>query len=239
LPFSVPGFITAHSQVRISNFLQGAEANALFNLRRDAGFSANLIAGYRYLQLAENLSLTNNLDGIDFAKGLFVHFEDNFETRNTFNGGQIGLGTQFRSGRWFLDASGKIALGQMNEVIDVFGRTAIMPFPGSPMKVAQEGFFAQQSNSGLHSRNVLAYIPEVTLNVGVNVTSRISAFVGYNFIYVSNVLRPGDQIDRSVNLTQSSTIGLGTLIGPARPTTQFNNTDFWAQGINFGFRVRF
>jgi hypothetical protein len=222
--------------VTIRNFLQGAEANALFNTRCDANICTNLILGFRYLQLDENLALTNSLEGINQLKGLGFVFEDNFDTHNRFYGGQVGLATKLRNGRWFLDASGKLALGQMNQSVDVFGHSSLT-VPG--LSKTGDGLFALGTNSGEHSRNMLAFVPEMTLNLGVNVTSRISAFVGYNLIYVSNVLRPGDQIDRSLNLTQSNVIGLGTLIGPARPTTLFNGSDFWAQGINLGFQVRY
>ena len=239
LPFSVPGLTAGQAQISISTFLQGAEANVVLNLLRDAGFSTNFLVGYRYLQLEENLTLSNSLQGLGFAQGLNIRFEDHFDTRNNFNGGQLGLATQFRRGRWFCDTAGKVAIGQMNQVVDVYGNSTFTAPFGPPPLSGQDGFFAQTTNSGPHSRNVFAFIPELTVNLGVNVTERICAFVGYNFIYVNNVLRPGDQIDRSLNLSQSSTIGIGSLIGAARPTTLFNSTDFWAQGINFGFQVRY
>jgi hypothetical protein len=54
--------------------------------------------------------------------------------------------------------------------------------------------------------------------------------------YVSNVIRPANQIDPTANTTQL--LGTPPLFGPARPMPLFNQTDFWAQGITFGLEFR-
>ena len=51
-------------------------------------------------------------------------------------------------------------------------------------------------------------------------------------------MRPGNQIDRNLNLTQGA-LGNGALTGVALPAPLFNRSDFWAQGINLGFEFRF
>ena len=53
-----------------------------------------------------------------------------------------------------------------------------------------------------------------------------------NFLFLSNVARPGNQIDRTVNTTQL--FGTPPVVGPARPAPLFNQSDFWAQGVNVG-----
>jgi hypothetical protein len=54
------------------------------------------------------------------------------------------------------------------------------------------------------------------------------------------VVRPGDQIDRVVNPTQLPlSAAASQLIGPARPVPVLRDTDFWAQGINFGVEFRY
>ena len=48
-------------------------------------------------------------------------------------------------------------------------------------------------------------------------------------------MRPGDQIDTTLNLTGSPVISPGsTLTGAARPMPLFNGSSFWAQGVKFG-----
>ena len=55
-------------------------------------------------------------------------------------------------------------------------------------------------------------------------------------------MRPGDQIDRTVNTTQSvayTETPKPVLQGGARPSFAYNESDFWAQGISIGFAYRF
>jgi hypothetical protein len=43
-----------------------------------------------------------------------------------------------------------------------------------------------------------------------------------------------------VNVTQFPIqSGNGPLMGAARPAFNFNETDFWAQGLNFGLELRY
>ena len=52
-------------------------------------------------------------------------------------------------------------------------------------------------------------------------------------------IRPGTAIDRTINFSQSPVFSTGTLVGPARPAFTFKDSDFWAQGINFGLEFRY
>ena len=85
------------------------------------------------------------------------------------------------------------------------------------------GVYAQPSNIGSYNRNELSAIPEVGVNVGCQLTAHLRALVGYSFLYIAEVVRPGDQIDRTVNLTQQNA---GGLVGAARPQFAFNALDF-------------
>jgi hypothetical protein len=82
-------------------------------------------------------------------------------------------------------------------------------------------------------------IPEARLQVGYDVTRRLRATVGYDFLYVSDVLRPGNQIDANVNANQSGLFGTGTIQSPALPAPLLQRSDYWAQGITFGLEFRF
>ena len=58
----------------------------------------------------------------------------------------------------------------------------------------------------------------------------------------NSVARPGNQMNRNINPTQSVSYDGEppvSLQGPAQPTFGFNSSSFWAQGINAGFGIRF
>ena len=85
-------------------------------------------------------------------------------------------------------------------------------------------------------------VPEAALNVGYRLTNWASLVAGYTFLYASNVARPGEQIDRTVNTTQSPSFGGPVptrLVGAARPRFQFEGSDFWAHGPSFGVALKF
>jgi len=64
--------------------------------------------------------------------------------------------------------------------------------------------------------------------------------VGYNFLCWSSVVRPGDQIDRVIDVSQIPNSGLNaTPTGLLRPAPLVRATDFWAQGITFGVEFRY
>jgi Putative beta barrel porin-7 (BBP7) len=224
--------------VTVSSFLQGAEANAVWNLYNQSGLRLGVLGGFRYLQLHEKLtySFTNAEPAFTFSS------TDEFDTDNQFYGGQLGLRAEWTRGRFFALTTGKVALGSMQESVDISGSSTGTNSIFGPGTVTRPGgFFAQGTNFGHHTLGEFAVVPEATFNVGVNITRNISAFVGYNFLDANNVLRPGNQIDTQVNPSQVPGLGgtTGNVIGPARPQVQFNQSDFWAQGINFGLEFRF
>ena len=72
-------------------------------------------------------------------------------------------------------------------------------------------------------------------------TQRLKLRAGYTIMYWTNVVRPGDQIDRDVNTTlapdfdaDGTPIPPGPLVGPFRPAFAFNETNVLIQGLNAG-----
>jgi hypothetical protein len=70
------------------------------------------------------------------------------------------------------------------------------------------------------------------------VTPNVQVYAGYNFLYWSNVIRPGDQIDRTVDLTFVPNAPPVPPSGQNRPAPTFGQSDFWAQGVQFGVQFR-
>ena len=112
--------------------------------------------------------------------------------------------------------------------------------PDGSTTVFEGGLLALRSNIGHHQRDELTFIPELGVNVGLQLTRYLNVYAGYTFLWVSDVGRAGEQMDPVVNVTQFPILsGNGPLVGPARPAFHFAGTDFWAQGMNFGLQLRF
>jgi Putative beta barrel porin-7 (BBP7) len=224
------GAIAASESLR----LWGGEANGLFNLINNDKLTLSALGGFRYLDLSEDL----NIGTLGAGLGGSLLSLDRFSTRNQFWGGQLGVRGEARFGGFFVNVTGKIGLGDMHESVNSNGVSTSF-IPGGPFTVPG-GFFVQGTNNGRRTSDVFSVVPEVRAQIGYDVTNNVRVFVGYDYLYVSDVVRPGDQIDRQVNFTQQAApVSTGALVGPAAPLPQFNHTEFWAQGVSFGLGFRF
>ena len=223
-PNAVFGAVDIHTSSRF----YAADVDALIALGEDSGSHAYALIGWRHLQLGENLRLRDfeNLLGVGGAVVDRVLVEDHFVTRNQFHGVDLGLTGLWRQGPWTLEALAKITLGANRQTVDIGGTSRGLCGVTSP-----SGIFALSSNSGTHGRSVFAFAPEGNVNLGYQVTRNFRLLVGYSFLYLSNVVRPGPQIDTTINPNLLSPATPG---GPARPAFQFRDMDFWAQGISLG-----
>jgi hypothetical protein len=238
-----PGLLSGRVGVNLSSRLQGAEINGVSRLC-GCGCSCwkvDVLAGFRFLDLHEGLGITENLTvlpTVPFTGGTAFDIFDQFDTRNEFYGGQIGARAQYCRGPWSANLTAKVALGNTHEEIVINGGTRITP-PGTAPTVAAGGLLALPSNIGTFSHDAFAVVPEVGVTLGYQVNCHLRAYVGYNFLYWSDVVRPGDQIDRNINTTQLPRTpgGASSTAGP--PSFNFKETDFWVQGITLGFEFRF
>jgi hypothetical protein len=193
------------------------------------------LVGFRYVDLRESFQLNNTTT--DLIEGTTTSLRDYFGTNNDFYGAQIGLRALCDIDRWTLGVTGQLALGATVQSVNIQGNISSSSggtYPG--------GFFTQPSNIGRTTRTDFGVIPSVDLMLGYKITSHLGIFGGFNFLYMNSVVRPGDQIDHTVNITQNAILdpnGVGKLIGPAQPNALFNRTDFWALGLNFGLIFSF
>ena len=212
----------------------GYETNLRSNVCCCPHCYTDFILGFRALGLDENLNINEQLTVLRSPGGSFV-LNDQFNARNRFYGGQIGTVTQYQYGNWSFDFLTKIGLGATHQTVNINGSTTINdPVNGQSQNVG--GLLAQRSNIGRFSRDMFGVVPEVGLNIGYQLTDHCRCYLGYNIIYWSNVVRPGNQIDPVVNTAQLPPAQPG---GPARPAFSFRGSDFWAQGINVGLEFRY
>jgi hypothetical protein len=159
---------------------------------------------------------------------------DTIQTRNRFYGGQIGADADINVGHFYFYARGKVALGEMHETINVDSHTLDVSgnlIPG--------GLLAAPTDNGTRSRNRICVLPEINVKLGYAITPNIRAFVGYDFLYISDVIRPGNQVELSQVNTQITVANSTNTITVNQPTIRFHDTDLWINGINFGLQLTF
>ena len=238
---SAPGQFAGLAKLNVSSDLQGGELNGVRNLVRSEDWTIDLLGGFRYLGLREGLTYTTSSPAIVGPPDVFVS-QDHFTTSNDFYGGQIGARVERRFGNFFVNTTAKVALGGTHQTVNIAGQLVTNDFNnfGTP-QVFAGGYFTQPTNIGRQSDDRFAVLTDVTVNVGYQLTRSARIYAGYSLLYISNVVRPGDQIDRRINPTQAPAI-VGVpfgLVGTPAPLPQIHHTDFWAQGMTFGLQLRY
>jgi len=234
---------TGNAIVTSSVRLWGMELNGITPLTRGPGFAIDAILGARYVDLMEQLAISNSTTDVLFENRMLLN--DAFSTRNQFYGTQVGAHVGVRSGGFSVDVTGKLGLGVTRQTVNVQGSiTQFGPNPLDPPRLGTSpgGLFAQPSNMGRSHANRFTLLPAVEVKAGYAFDDRTRVFVGYDILGWGQVVRPGNQVDRHVNLTQNAVLdpnGTGTLIGPAAPTPLQTRSEFWAHGISVGLEFLF
>ena len=216
--------------------LYSGEANVRFGGYTVFADRTDYIAGFRYFDMRESIAINGRVDFPDDTR-LFVN--DHFRTQNQFYGLQFGLHAMYCGGSRF-EATGtfKLGIGSMHQRVRITGDNRFEDVDGT---VDQEalGLYARPSNIGDFARNRFAVLPELNLNLAFRVTNNLKLTVGYNILYVSSVVRPGQAIDPVVNDQDVRFIANPTT-GPAnRPAFGFRGVDTTLQGFNFGAALEF
>lgn len=188
--------------------------------------------GFKALYLQEGLefgSVSTSPGNPTLVRG------DNFTTRNFFYGGEVGMRTICRRDICFLELTGKVAVGNNFEVVEISGQTTSVPKPGQGAVVTTPGgFFAQPSNIGHYTQNQFTIVPEVQARVGLELSSHLKVFLGYDFLFINNVARPGNQVDRLIGPTAPPGVTHPTFSDAA-----IQNSSFSAHGASIGLELRF
>jgi Putative beta barrel porin-7 (BBP7) len=218
----------------------GAEANLRREVLRGCFCHLDLLGGFRFLELDESLAINDvTLPGPGSAlAGSTFASSDNFGTRNRFYGGQVGVDAEFHVGHLDVGLWGKVALGDNAQTLSISGATGVLN-PNGAQNVVANGLYTQPSNIGQYTHNDFGVLPEVGLNVGLQLTPHLRATAGYTFLLLTNAVRPGNQIDPVIDPGLVPGLGGAGGSGVSRPAAMFHESDFWAQGASAGLEFRY
>ncbi|GEM_PF-2883820 len=241
---------SGRSQIETASRMLGYEVNLRRELCRSNHGHVDLLAGYRQFHLDEAIAIRDRVvydtAPVPLSDATVTSF-DEFGTHNLLLAGQIGIEAEYSWRGFFIDGWGKFALGGNKEVINISGATQIRPTPGRtppPDTLNGKNFagalFTQPSNIGHYDDWQFTVMPEVGVNVGYAVTSNVRLSAGYHFLFLNNVVRPGDAIDSTISRNQIPQLQpLAQTAGsrPAAPT--FVESSYWAHGISAQIEFRY
>lgn len=232
LVISQPGLRFGRISADDASIFGGLEADGLYKIgglapRGDCQLAA--IGGLRLVTLWEQFTI----DSITAdTNGLVQTRDDTFAALNRFFGAEFGLRASRRFRRLTLEMSGKTAFGTTWQAQSAAGHS-VLPFTATP---AGSGFFTQPTNAAFVApQAAFSVVPAARLRLGYDLTRRLRATISYEGLLWTNVIRPSNQLDREINLSQLS----GPLVGAARPAPQHRQSDFWAQGFTAGLQFNY
>ncbi len=220
LPLADPaaGFAGAFSYGLGTRFVT-ADVNYRRNLYCETDSRLDLLVGYRYAHLGEDLDLYGKRLGAD---GEIVRFHDHVGAANNFHGGQVGLAGEYRVGDWYVGAVHTVALGTVFSETEMDGKFrvngTVVPF----------GFYSRPDVAGTRDSSRFAVMPALKLTVGRQLGEHARVFAGYQFLYIDRLSRAGDVIDPAP--------GAG-LLGLGRRDT--GTSDLWVQSVTLGLDLRY
>lgn len=236
------GSQTGYIRVDAPTQAVGGEANVRYHGLAILADRTEYIAGVRYFNLKEFVSIDSGSQFRDAMGAVTTSYDstETFAARNEFYGGQIGMDSHFYYGSWTLDVGSKLALGSISQRVGIEGSTTVTR-PGQPTEFYpnQSLLYVQPTNAGSYSRNEFAVMPEVSIRLGYQLTDRIRATIGYEFIGISSVVRAGSAIDVNVNPNNTQFIGTNRPSNAPNPVFGFNGTEWWAQGISAGLAMNY
>lgn len=262
-----PGFVAKY-RLELKSRLQGAELNAIYRMIDKKSFQLKWHGGFCWFELQEKLSFKGKTHAAAHSTfgNAFYNIADRFDTTNDFLAGQLKIDASYQTKRWHLEAALKGALGAVLQKVKVEGSSKtsggnlFFLTQGTANKTLHGGIFSEPSNIGSHHKNPMAWGFETKVQTGFELGKHLEIHVGYSFLWISKVLRPGNQIDRKINSTRTAladasraTVGSGpgpipfggppgpapAPRGPHRPKVPFHSSTFWAQGLNAGIEFHF
>ncbi len=229
-------FYSLSPRFRINLACEGATScNSCNDCGPGRSYRYDLLLGYRYLRLDDDLRIRESLSTVDPETQTLFDLRDSFETTNDFHGLDLGILWEGYRGPWNLELVGRLGLGNNREAVRINGSTQTSTASGASFS-DPGGLLALPSNIGGYRRDKFAVVPEFGATVGYAFTPRLRCTFGYTFLYWNKVVRAAEQIDVGVNPNLLPPALENP--GPLRPDFAFNDTSFWAQGLNFGLNYR-
>lgn len=255
---SVPTFTTGSTSVSNQVRMFGYEANATarlacWNCTEITGF-----VGHRFLGLNENLYFNDRITSLAdlppevaiyylgqpvFRDGV-VSIHDSFKTSNRYYAGQVGSTARMAlSDLLTFSIRGSLACGVNQQLVQIDGYTQLRPDatdPNQNVRRTAGGIYAQPTNMGRYYNSEFSWSSEAEFNLEYSISPNWTARLGYSILHWSNVVRPGDLIDRRLDRRSvPSDPSYDAVVAPTVtvPAFAFKQSDIWVQGFTFGLEL--
>ena len=246
---SVPNELDGVARISGYDDFQGAAVTlqkCMWRCCEPCGYSAqwDMLGGYRYYDYESQLLITEDLTVLagttsPLVPGTEIFVRDQFNTRSTFNGGEIGAQGRMTQCWWWLDGMAKIAIGGHRRVVTVDGET-VNTVPGAGTASFVGGLLTSEvTNIGRYSDTRLEVIPELRIGLGMQITPRLSGRVGYNVIIWSDVVRAASHLPPGLRVDPRNIPPVVAGGGPDPAFPGLRGTQLVAHGLDVGLQYAY
>lgn len=245
---SLPGVVSGSVTTNYRTDFWGGELGTRLRVIETPTLSVEQLFHFRYYQLDETFTASDTstalaggvvaFNGQAFPAPARVRVTDQYAVTNRFYGGSAGARLLWTPGRWEVRVDGRMGIGAVEQNVTLSGSTSLEN--AGPTATVPGGFYTNAVNTGVFRSYRLSLAPDVTARVGYRVTDWLMLTAGYQFLYMTNVTRPGDMIVRQLN---SARIPSSQNFGAAAPGVAIEPTfisrDFWMHGLTAGLMLTF
>lgn len=244
-----PGLFTGSVTTSYSTQFYGAEAGALLRVVETPTFSLEQLFHFRFYALDESVRSNDTstalgggvvaFNGAAFGPPATVTTSDTFRVLNRWYGGSAGVRFNWTPGRWEVKLAGRLGVGAVEQNVDISGRTTLSNTAAGGGSIPL-GFYSTSQPSGRATLYRLSFAPDVQLRVGYRVTDWLMLSAGYQYLYISDVARAADVVDRRLNtgrIPSGQNFGAAAPALPASPNVPFS--DFHLHGLTAGLMITF
>lgn len=165
---------------------------------------------------------------------------DRISTRNIFYGAQLGLSGDVWCGRLNFKGTAKFGVGDMHQVITIENNnTVISGFGSAAGTVNGGGLLTGAADPGRHTHEKVCWFTDVNAQLGYLVCPWLRAYAGYDFLNLTQVARPGNQVVFTPTTVNVNIAGVPTNATVNSPGFTFFSNQMWVQGLSFGVELRF
>ncbi|MEO9591966.1 BBP7 family outer membrane beta-barrel protein [Rhodopirellula bahusiensis] len=216
----------------------GADVLMRALLINQRGRQMESFVGYRFLQLDDRLTIHDErralVDGGGMQAGSLLEQTDDFSVENRFHGATMGIRSTTSGPVWSFNTAVQLGIGVTHSSVAASGASvSTEPQAGGGVITSRSntGLLVRSTNSGVREFDELAVAPEIQLSVTRHFWNDWDVTIGYQFLYLSRVMRAAEQIDPLLNL---SDLSIGGFEGSRRPDPAGTYNDLLAHGITFG-----
>lgn len=227
---------TGRLGLRTDSEIQAGDAFFFWTLRQSPCARFGFLAGYQFAQIDEDLLIESFTQSGVTGGQQSIAVSDLFDAQNEFHGGLFGLRGDYRCGQFGIELLGRFGFGNMRQSILISGSTTSTDASGV-ISTRASGLLAQlATNSGLYEQDKFSFMNEAGVKLAFYPVEQLKLSVGYSMMYWSSVVRPGLEIDTSIDGR------LLTAFPPSnatQPSFTFDPTDYLVQGLTFSAELRF